>query len=153
MEAWKQYKYDFLLFVECGFIAVNQADETAAINLFKAAELLDKDSVMPKIGVGYLHLHKLELNKAIKAFKDVLKKEANNEMAKAFLGIVMSMTSDDWSEGEKILINTKKSNNKDIQKLSSTALDFVDKFVKKHPTPVEGTMGKKAKNMEKKERK
>ena len=153
MEAWKQYKYDFLLFVECGFIAVNQADETAAVNLFKAAELLDKENVMPQIGIGYLHLHKLELNKAIKAFKDALKKEPHNEMAKAFLGIVMSMTSDDWSKGEKILMSTNKSENKDIKKLSSTALNFVDKFIKKHPTPVEGMHSNKRKNMSKKERK
>ncbi len=34
----KKYKDDFLLLAEAGFIAVNQADEDAAVKLFKAAE-------------------------------------------------------------------------------------------------------------------
>ena len=56
-----KFKDDFFLFLEAGFIAVNQADEDAAVKLFKAAQLLDPQQSLPQIGFGYLHLHKLEL--------------------------------------------------------------------------------------------
>lgn len=134
----KEYKKDFINFLECGFIAVNQADEDAAIKLFKAASLTNPESTFPKIGLGYLHLHKLELTEAKEAFEWVVKKEPNNEMAKSFLGIVMTMTPSDVMKGEKLLVQTEKSEDKEIKKLSSTALDFVERFIKKEPTPLEG---------------
>ena len=55
--AIKKYLDDFILLVEAGFIAVNQADEDAATKLFHAAELLRPENVLSKIGFGYLHLH------------------------------------------------------------------------------------------------
>ncbi|MES2273069.1 MAG: SctF chaperone SctG, partial [Chlamydiota bacterium] len=61
MTTWKKYKDDFFLLLEGGFIAVNQADEDAALKLFRTTELLDPENIMSKIGFGYLHLHKLEL--------------------------------------------------------------------------------------------
>ncbi len=134
----EKYKDDFILLLVSGFIAVNQADEDSAVKLFNAAEKLNPKSTLPLIGMGYLHLHKLELTKCIKAFEDVLKKEPHNEMAKTFLGIAMTMTPNRVSEGEKLLADSGKSHDKQIKKLSDTALDFVDRFVKKSPTPVEG---------------
>jgi hypothetical protein len=133
-----EYKDDFILLLEAGFIAVNQSDEDATLKLFKAAQLLKPESTLPKIGEGYLHLHKLELSKAIKCFEEVIKKEPKNDMAKALLGIAMTMTTDQVSKGEKLLVETQKSHDKSIQSVSETAINFVDKFVKKSPTPVEG---------------
>lgn len=133
---------DFLLFLEAGFIAVNQADEISANRLFAAAELLEPKNSLVKIGVGYLHLHKLELKQAIAKFEEVLKKEPKNEMAKTFLGIALSWTPTDTLKGEKLLEETKKSEDKDIKKLSKTALTFVDTFIKKAPSPAE-VKGKK----------
>jgi uncharacterized membrane-anchored protein len=130
-------KQDFLLFLESGFIAVNQADETSAVRLFAAAELLEPKNSLVKIGIGYLHLHKLELKQAIQKFEEVVKHEPHNEMAKTFLGIALSWTPTDTLKGEKMLEETKKSDNKDVKKLSKTALDFVDAFIKKEPSPVE----------------
>ena len=135
-------KKDFLLFLESGFIAVNQADEQSSIRLFTAAELLEPKNSLVKIGLGYLHLHKLELKQAIGKFEEVLKKEPKNEMAKLFLGIALSWTPTDTLKGEKILEETKKSDDKDIKKLSKTALTFVDNYIKKEPSPVE-VKGKK----------
>jgi len=131
------YKDDFILFAEAGFIAINQADEDATRKLFKAAQLLNKENVLPTIGIGYLHLHKLELEEAIKCFKEVLKKEPDNEMAKALFGICKTMTPDGVTEGENILTQTSHSTDKEIKNLSTTALDFMDKFIKKEPTPAE----------------
>ena len=131
------YKDDFILFLEAGFIAVNQADEDSALKLFEAAELLDPKNSLIKIGKGYLHLHKLELKQAIDIFEKILKKEPDSEMAKVFLGIALSWTPTDTMKGEKILEETKKSNDKPIKDLSKTALDFVENFIKKEPTPAE----------------
>ncbi len=133
----KKYKEDFVLLLESGFIAVNQADEDSSLKLFKAASLLDKENTLPKVGVGYLHLHKLELNEAVRCFEDVLEKEPKNEMAKAFLGICMSFMPKELGKGEKILADTAKSKDPMIKELGHIALDFVDKFIKTTPGPAE----------------
>jgi tetratricopeptide (TPR) repeat protein len=135
MTTWKKYKEDFTLMLEAGFIAVNQADEDAALKLFRAAELLNPENPMAKVGFGYLHLHKLELKQAVKAFEEVLEIEPDNEMAKAFLGLCMSMMPNSVDKGEKILEQTLKSKDPMIKRLAGTAIDFVEKFVKKTPGP------------------
>lgn len=134
----KKYKEDFILMLETGFIAVNQADEDSALKLFRAAELLNPENILPKVGVGYLHLHKLELTQAVRCFESVLDKEPKNEMAKAFLGICMSLMPTQLSKGEKILEETAKSKDPMIKKLAHTAVDFVEKFVKTTPGPAAG---------------
>lgn len=135
MSQLKKYKEDFILLLEAGFIAVNQADEDAALKLFRAAEILDPSHVMPQVGFGYLHLHKLELKQAVKAFEDVLEKDPHNDMAKAFLGLSLSLMPTGVAKGEKILEQTVKSKDPMIKRLASTAIDFVEKFVKKTPGP------------------
>ncbi len=132
----KKYKQDYILFLEAGFIAVNQADEDGALKLFKAASLLDPENTLPKVGFGYLHLHKLELTQAIQIFEDVLKQEPKNETARALLGLCMSLSPNQVAKGEKLLEQTSKSKDSLIKQLSTTALDFVEKFVKKTPGPV-----------------
>lgn len=133
--AIKKYKEDFILLAEAGFIAVNQADEDAALKLFRAAELLNPTNVLPKLGFGYLHLHKLELKQAVKNFEEVLDKDPHNDMAKAFLGLSMSMMPNTIDKGEKILEQTLKSKDPMIKNLAGTAIDFVERFVKKRPGP------------------
>lgn len=137
--SWKKYKEDFVLMLESGFIAVNQADEDASLKLFRAAELLNPESTLPKVGFGYLYLHKLELNQAVRCFEEVLDIEPKNEMAKAFLGICMSLSPTQVNKGEKVLEETLKSS-KDpmIKNLANTAIDFVEKFVKTSPGPAAG---------------
>lgn len=143
MQDFKKYEKDFLTLVEGGFIAVNQFDEDAAIKLFKAAELLNPKNYLSKIGYGYLHLHKLELKSAAECFKSVLNSEPENEMAKTFLGITLSMMPKELNKGENLLMETVKSKDKLIKKLSDTALDFIDNFIKKDPTPLEVQKKKK----------
>lgn len=133
--ASKKFKEDFILLAEAGFIAVNQADEDAALKLFKAAEMLDPKNILPKIGFGYLHLHKLELKQAIKYFDEVLEIDSHNEMAKAFKGLSVSMMPHGADKGEKILEQTVKSKDPNIKKLAHSAIDFIDKFIKKSPGP------------------
>ncbi len=143
-ELLKRLEDDFYLLLEAGFMAVNSMDEDSAIKLFKAAEILKPDNTFPHIGFGYMHMCKLELKQAAVIFEEISKKDPDNEMAKAFLGICMSMTPTEMSKGESILTQTAaKSKDPEMKKLADTALDFVDNFVKKAPSPVEPKTPKK----------
>ena len=132
----QKFKDHLLLLAESGFIAVSQGDEDAAIKLFKAAEMLDPSNLLPKIGMGYLHLCKLELKQAAKIFEDLLAKHPGNEMAKTFLGICLSLNPTEVAKGEKVLEDSAKhAHDPELKGLADTALKFVEKFVKKMPTP------------------
>ena len=138
MEDLKKYDEDFFLFLEVGFIAINQADEDSAVKLLKTCELLRPEQPLIKIGFGYLHLHKLELKPACQCFEEVLQKYPNNEMAQAFLGIALSLTPDQVTKGEQILEKTlKSSSDSQIKKVAHSTLDFIDHFIKKTPGPAE----------------
>lgn len=130
-----RYKDQFTLFLELGFIAVNHADESSAVKLFTAAEMLRPDEVLTVIGFGYLHLCKLEVKSAIDMFEKALKKEPNNPIAKSLLGFCFALTPDHVKEGKKILEDMKAhANSKDIRELDSVLLGFVNEFVKKEPS-------------------
>jgi tetratricopeptide (TPR) repeat protein len=136
MKKFASFKDHFVLMLEAGFIAVNQADEDSAIKLFKAAALLNSKSTLPQVGIGYLYLHKLELKQACKCFQEVLEKEPDNDMAKTLLGLSMTMTIDQVAEGEKILTDTATTTgDTQIKTLAESALVFVDNFIKKTPPP------------------
>ena len=139
MAQWQKYKDDFVLLLETGFIAANQADEDAAMKLFRASQLLKPENSLPKIGFGYVHMLKLELKQACQQFEDVLKKEPNNEMARALLGLSISLTTKDVERGENLLKEVqKKSDDSSVKMMANTAIEFVEKFVKRSPTPVQG---------------
>jgi len=142
MAQLQKYKDDFVLLLESGFIAASQTDEDGATKLFRAAQILQPENVMPKVGFGYIHLLKLELGQACKKFEEVLKADPHNEMARAMLGLSTSLTVKDADKGEKILQEAMK-NSKDpsVKNMASTAIDFVETYVKKQPTPVQGQTG------------
>ncbi len=139
----ESYKNHLTTFVEAGFIAVNQSDEDSAIKLFKAAELLSPGDFLPKLGMGYLHLCKLELKQACKVFTEVLETEPNNEIAKAFLGLCLSLNPNEVDKGSQILKETDQQTKDPLLKnMTSNAISFVEKFVKKAPTPTQGPLKK-----------
>lgn len=140
MSLLQQYKEDFILLVESGFIAVNQFDEDAAAKLFRAAELLDPANTLPQLGVGYIHLCKLELKQAASIFSSLLLKDPHNEMAKALLGLSLSLNPAELSKGEKTLEDAAKvSKDPMVKNLAISALEFVHKFVKKTPSPIQSS--------------
>jgi tetratricopeptide (TPR) repeat protein len=137
----QQYRDHFILLAEAGFIAINQSDEDAAIKLFKAAELLDAQNVLPRIGIGYMHLCKLELKQAAKTFEDILALDPNNEMARTFLGLSLSLNPAECAKGEKVLEDSLQAAKDPMVKgLAKSSLEFVEKFVKKSPSPAQGQM-------------
>ena len=137
MAQLQKYKDDFVLLLESGFIAASQTDEDAAAKLFRAAQILQPENVMPKVGFGYIHLHKLELKQAVKAFEEILATEPHNDMAKTFLGLCMGLMPNQADKGEKILESTTRSRDPEIKQLSETAIDFIERFIKKTPGPAE----------------
>ncbi|MFA5250058.1 MAG: hypothetical protein WC371_01445 [Parachlamydiales bacterium] len=137
MQQMAKYKKDFALFLEAGFIAINQMDEAAATRLFNAAALLNPENTLTEIGKGYLQLHLLNLKGAAAHFEKVLKQEPDNEMAKTFLGVTLSWQPAETIKGEKILEETANSRDPAVKKISKTAIDFVETFVKKKPSPAE----------------
>lgn len=139
MSSLQQFKGHFILLAEAGFIAVTQTDEDAALKLFKAAEILDPQNLLPRVGRGYIHLCKLELKQAAKTFEEILKEDPSNEMAKTFLGLSMSLNPAEVAKGEKMLEDSANGcKDPMVKDLAASALAFVEKFVKKAPTPVQG---------------
>ena len=154
MSQLDKYKDEFILLCESGFVAVNQMDEDSALKLFKASQMLQPDNALPKVGLGYLHLMKLELTQACKMFEDVLADEPDNEMAKTFLGISLSFTPNQVAKGEKILTQTaEKASDPTIKNLATSALDFVEKFVKKGAHGVNDIEAKKQQQQQQQKRK
>ncbi len=138
MSHLQTYKSDLLLFIEAGFIAVNQFDEDASSKLFKAAALLDPKNALPQLGIGYTHLCKLELKQACKLFSELLEKDPNNEMAKTLLGLSCALNPTETAKGEKTLEEAILSaQDPMVKNLATSALKFVNQFVKKTPTPAQ----------------
>ncbi|MDR2539452.1 MAG: hypothetical protein LBC45_02400 [Chlamydiales bacterium] len=140
----QKFKDQFILMAEAGFIAINQSDEDAAIKLFAAAELLDPHNPLPRLGMGYLNLCQLKLKQAAVIFEEILAKEPSNEMAKTLLGLTLSLNPTELAKGEKTLEESiQKNQDPMVKSLAKAALDFVEKFVKKIPSPAETKSPKK----------
>ena len=131
-QKFKEYNNDYFLFLEAGFVAVNQCDEDSALKLFMAAQTLRPDNVFPKIGYGYMHMCKLELKQAEEMFNSVLRSDPKNELALSFLGITKSFMPSKAAEGEKILADLSKiTNDEDMKTLVNTSQEFIDAHIKK----------------------
>src|SRR5437868_5934924 len=98
-----KYKDHFIVLAEAGFIAVNQADEDAAVKLFKASELLSPGNSLPRLGMGYMHMCKLELKQAAKIFEEILEKDPSQDMARTLLGLTLSLNPQEVVRREKVL--------------------------------------------------
>jgi predicted Zn-dependent protease len=127
----QDFDADFLMFLECGFIAISQLDETSAKDLFHVAKMIQPHNTLLMIADGYMHFTKMQLDAAAKSFEEVLKKEPGNEMAKTFLGLTYSLTPKTMEKGEKILKETgAHSHDPAIKKLSTDSVAFVDVHLK-----------------------
>lgn len=128
----EDFRHDFALFIEAGFVAVKQLDETSAKRLFKAAQVLKPDSTAPQIGLGYIALNKLEVKEAVEIFESVHKQEPDNHLAQAFLGICYLLVKSKREAGEKLIAQAKsESNDATVQNLCDISLDWAEKDLKK----------------------
>ena len=127
-----EFRHDFALFIEAGFVAVKQLDETSAKRLFLAAKLLRSDSTAPDIGLGFIALNKLEVKEATTIFEAVNQKEPENYLAKAFLGICYLLVKAKRPEGEKLIEEARsKSNDGTVQNLCEVSLQWAERDLKK----------------------
>lgn len=131
------YKKDFYLFLEGGFVAIKEMDEDSALKLFDAAKLLEPDNPLVFVGYGYIHLCKLELEKAEACVRKALELESENETAKGLLGVILSMSQTKTAQGETMLNEiSNRSNTKENKNMANAALNFVNKLCKKDPSPL-----------------
>lgn len=132
----QEFKEDFSLLIEAGFVAVKQLDETSATRIFHAAQALSPDSTAPQIGLGYISLNKLEVKEATKTFEEVVKKEPENYLAQTFLGICFLLSKPKRKKGEKLIQEAmEKTDNPSIKNLGEVSLEWANKDLKKNEAP------------------
>lgn len=132
----QDFKEDFALLIEMGFIAVKQLDEMSATRIFNAAQVLSPDNTAPQIGLGYIALNKLEVKQAIKIFEEVTKKEPENWLAQTFLGMCFLLIKAKRKKGEKLIQEAiEKTNEETIKNLGKLALEWAEKDLKKEKAP------------------
>ena len=124
----KDFREDYALLVEAGFVAVKQLDENGARYLFKAAELLNPSNVASQLGIGYIALNKLEINEATKIFSAIVKKDPEHYLAQTLLGICYMLTKNKLKEGQKLIQDAKsKSDEPTIKTLADICMVWADK--------------------------
>jgi tetratricopeptide (TPR) repeat protein len=124
----QEFKDDFVLFIEAGFIAVKQFDEIAARRLFKAAELLNPDNPASQLGLGYIELNKLKIAEATKIFESIVAKDPEHYLAQSMLAVCYIMTKGKRKKGEELLELVKqKSPDQSIKNLTDVCMGWAHK--------------------------
>lgn len=128
----EDFRHDFALLIEAGFVAVKQLDELSARRLFEAAQVLRPDSTAPQIGLGYIALNKLEIKEASAIFETVVKQEPENYLAQAFLGICYLLVKAKRKKGEDLIADAgEKSTDPTVRNLCGLAAEWAEKDLKK----------------------
>lgn len=129
----KDFREDFALLIEAGFVAVKQLDEVSAKRIFQAAQVMSPSSTAPQIGLGYIALNKLEIKEATKIFEKVMAQEPDNHLAQTFLGICFLLTQQKMKKGEKMIKEAiEKSDDPVIKNLGKISLEWGEKDLKKN---------------------
>lgn len=132
-ETLKEFREDFALLIEAGFVAVKQLDEVSARRIFQAAQVMNPASTAPQIGLGYIALNKLEIKEATRVFENVIKQEAENYLAQTFLGICFLLTQQKVKKGEKLIKEAiEKTDDPTVKNLGKISLEWGEKDLKKN---------------------
>lgn len=132
----EDYKSDFALLIEAGFVAVKQLDETSATRIFYAAQAINPSSTAPQIGLGYIALNKLEVKEATRIFEAVISQEPKNYLAQTFLGMCFLLQKAKRKKGEKIIQEAMgKTDDPTIKNLGAISLEWAEKDLKKSGSP------------------
>jgi hypothetical protein len=135
-EKFQEFRADFRLLIEAGFIAVKQLDEVSSTRIFEAAKILNPESSAPEIGLGYIALNKLEVKKATSIFEEVVNKEPDNHLAQTFLGICYLLTKPKQKKGEELIKQAMEStNDPTVKNLGTVSLEWAEKDLKKLKSP------------------
>ncbi len=127
----KEFRDDFQMLIEAGFVAVKQLDEISATRIFHAAHVLNPTSTAPFIGLGYIALNKLETKQAVKIFEEVLRQEPENHLAQTFLGICFLLNKPKRKKGEQLIKEAmEKTTDPTIKDLGLISLEWAEKDLK-----------------------
>lgn len=131
-EKIQEFKEDFALLIEAGFVAVKQLDEISATRIFNAAQALSPFSTAPQIGIGYIGINKLEIKESTHIFETIMKVEPENHLAQTFLGICYLLTKSKRKKGEKIIQEAiEKTTDPTIKNLGELSLEWSEKDLSK----------------------
>lgn len=131
-EKFTEFKEDFALLIEAGFVAVKQIDEISALRIFYAAQALSYHNTAPKIGLGFIALNKLEMKEATNIFQSVVDVEPDNHLAQTFLAICFLLTKGKRKKGEKLIQETMKlTTDPTIKNLGAISLQWAEKDLSK----------------------
>jgi hypothetical protein len=143
-DKFSDFKEDFSLLIEAGFVAVKQLDETSATRIFQAAQVISPKSTAPQLGLGYIALNKLELKEANRIFEEILEKEPDNHLAQTFLGICCLLSKPKRKKGEKLIREAiAKSDDPTVKNLGQLSLEWAEKDLVKEKSPFFASQGEK----------
>ena len=135
-EKLNDFREDFALLIEAGFVAVKQLDEMSATRIFHAAQTINPESTAPQIGLGYIALNKLEIKEATRIFENVIKQDPENYLAQTFLGLCFLLTKPRRKKGEQTIREAMaKTTDPTVKNLGQVALDWAEKDLSKESSP------------------
>lgn len=132
----QEFKEDFSLLIEAGFVAVKQLDEMSATRIFHGAQAVSPFNTAPQIGLGYIALNKLDLKLATQIFENVLKVDPLSYVTQTFLGICFLLTKGKRSKGEKLIEEAmEKTTDPTVKNLGAVSLEWAAKDLSKKSKP------------------
>lgn len=132
----QDFREDFSLLIESGFVAVKQLDEISATRIFHAAQAMSPSSTAPQIGLGYIALNKLEVKEATRIFESVTQQEPENYLAQTFLGICFLLNKPKRKKGEQLIREAmRKTKDATIKNLGEISLEWAEKDLSKEKAP------------------
>lgn len=127
---------DFALFIEAGFIAVKQMDEPSARKLFFAAQTLKPEHPAPSVGLGYIALNRLEVADAVEHFEEVLEKDPEHQLARAFLGIAYLLKKPTREQGRALVKEAlETTDDPTVINLCKVTMQWADKDLQDKKAP------------------
>lgn len=132
----EEFKADFSLLIEAGFVAVKQLDGYSASSIFIAAQMISPNNTAPQIGLGYIALNRLEVKEATYIFETITAKEPENHLAQTFLGICYLLQKTKRKKGEKLITDSiENTQDPTIKNLGKVSLEWAEKDLKKSKSP------------------
>lgn len=132
----EEFKDDFSLLIEAGFVAVKQLDAISSSRIFIAAQMISPGHTAPQIGLGYIALNQLNIKEATHIFESVTEKEPQNYLAQTFLGMCYLLSKPKRKKGEKIIQEAMaKTEDPTIKSLGEISLEWAEKDLTKKKAP------------------
>lgn len=132
----EEFKDDFSLLIEAGFVAVKQLDAISSSRIFVAAQIISPGHTAPKIGLGYIALNQLNVKEATHIFETIVETEPENYLAQTFLGMCYLLNKPKRKKGEKLIHEAiEKSDDPTIKGLGKISLEWAEKDLKKTKAP------------------